>query len=123
MPLFHFTPERRERFQRLALATIVVLLATIATNRLVHAVQSPFTGERFAQVQDHATWDDDCTPSRPHIAFEMSESARALAAEARRHAAEARQAAAEQRRMVRDRCEIEREIEREFEHEMAVLVH
>ena len=130
-PLFHFTPERRERFQRIALATIVVLLATIATNRLVHAVQPAFSGDRVAQAHTHEAWhwDDDCAPSRDHVHHEVAAVAREVADEARRMADEARRVAEEHRRVVREhrhhgeeRCRVEREIERAVETELAVVV-
>lgn len=105
----------REQFQRAALVTLVVLLAALASDRLMAMMQPTCIDDRVRIARVHVTG--------PAIA---AEEARRLGEEARRIGAEARRIAEEHRRIVEvhrhrteERCEIEQELDREMAREMA----
>ena len=117
----------REQFQRLALLTIVGLLALLATDRLMATVAHPFHAHERLVVFE--------TPGAEVAAVEariMAEEGRMMAAEARMLGEEARRMGEEARRhaeRLRHRLEDHREgfrcdvdVEHEFDRDVRVVV-
>jgi hypothetical protein len=112
----------REQFQRYALVTIVVLLAALASNRLMGMTIPTFAHDRCERVRVHTMGPFAMNVEVPDFeipnvdvelagieAEVQAELAAELAAEARQMEEEARQMAEEHHRMAEERCRIERE--------------
>ena len=113
----------REQFQRLALVVLVVLLAALASDRLMGMVRPPFGDhpDRCIRVRvsdvgvvvSPAVAPLPPMPPLPGVQADVAAEARRMAEEARRHAEEMRQMAEEHRRMAEqqhqmmgDRCPV-----------------
>ena len=113
----------REQLQRLALVTIVVLLAALASERIMTMIRPSCHAERFVHVRVH-----EAVPPVPPVpplppsveAHEMAAHARHLGEEARRMAEAHRRMAEEHRRLLAERRTLERRIEREVESTLEV---
>lgn len=101
----------REQIQRLALVTLVVLLAAVASDRLMAMMRPPCPDDPVRVTRVHVTGPAFAADE----ARRLGEEARRLGEEARRLAEEDRRLAEEHQHLVRERCEIEREIAREVE--------